>query len=179
MSDDLEDALETLEELEEITDSRRKRALIRRAVEAVRDASVRPVRGVARGFGWRDLAEAFIGSVVVGIPMLAEGGTLEIGAYLAGHPLHLAATLVFGLAALIGLLYGTKFRRVEVVNPIFGFIPRRVVGIVTVAFLTSLLLMAGWGRVDWSEPSVAWSQVAFVAVIMSIGAAISDILPSE
>lgn len=179
MDDQLEQTIETLEELEEQTDAKRKRRLIREALKHARKASARPVRGAIRGFGWRDVAEAFVGSLVVGIPMLAEGGTLEIGAYLAGHPAHLAGTVLLGFGALIGLLYGTKFRRVEVVNPIFGFIPRRVVGIVAVASVTSFLLMAGWGRVDWSDPGVAWSQITFLAVIMSIGAAISDIVPTE
>lgn len=179
MDEDLEEAIEGLEELEETADSERKRALVRRTLARVRQAAGRPVRGVVRGFGWRDLAEAFIGSLVVGIPMLAEGGTLEIGAYLARHPLHLAGTVVAGLGAVIALLYGTKFRRIEVVNPILGFIPRRVVGITVAAFVSSFALMAGWGRVDWGDPGTAWSQIVFLAVIMAVGAAISDIIPAE
>lgn len=179
MDDDLEEAIEGLEELEETADTDRKKALVRRTLARVREAAGRPVRGVVRGFGWRDLAEAFIGSLVVGIPMLAEGGTLEIGAYLGQHPFHLAGTVVAGLAAVVALLYGTKFRRVEVVNPILGFIPRRIVGIAAAAFATSFVLMAGWGRVDWGDPGIAWSQITFLAVVMAVGAAISDIIPSE
>lgn len=123
MDEDLEEAIEGLEELEETAESDRKRALIRRTLARVREAA--------------------------------------------------------GLAAVIALLYGTKFRRVEVVNPILGFLPRRVVGITAAAFVTSFALMAGWGRVDWGDPRPAWGQITFLAVVMAVGAAISDIIPAE
>lgn len=179
MSDDLTDVIDGLESLEESAESGRRKRLLRRAVRGLRDASARPARRLVRGFGWRDLAEAYVGSFFVGISLLVEGGTLEIGAYLAGHPAHLAGTVVGGAGAVIALLYGTKFRRVAVVNPIFGFIPRRVVGIAAAAVSTSILLMTGWGRVDWADPRTAWSQITFVAVIMALGAAISDLIPQE
>lgn len=37
--------------------------------------------------------------------------------------------------------------------------------------------MTVWGQVDWSEPVVAGSQAAIVAIAMGVGGSVGDILP--
>ncbi|PSQ29020.1 hypothetical protein BRD03_01690 [Halobacteriales archaeon QS_9_68_17] len=53
---------------------------------------------VVKGFDRGDVAEALVGRVVFGIPILVEGGTLEVGAFIATRLGYYAATLSFGVA---------------------------------------------------------------------------------
>jgi uncharacterized membrane protein len=133
-------------------------------------------RGI-RGFDRADAAEAFVGSVVFGLPMLIEEGTLEVGRFIATLPVYYAGTLLLGFAIVYGLLYVADLQRVEVVKPLFGVIPRRFAGVLVISFTTSLVLMTAWGRIDWAEPTVAFAQVSFVFVGMALGATLGDLLP--
>jgi uncharacterized membrane protein len=64
---------------------------------------------------------------------------------------------------------------VRVSRRILGLVPRQLVGVST---LVSALLLTGWGRIDWAEPSLAVANVvAFVTT--SIGAALGDLLPGS
>lgn len=130
-----------------------------------------------KGFDRGDVAEALVGRVVFGIPMLVEGGTLEVGAFIATRLGYYAATLSFGVTLMIGILYVAEIQGVRVHRPLFGVVPRRLVGVLGVAFLTALATMIVWGRVDWAEPTVAFSQVTVCFVAVFIGAAFGDILP--
>lgn len=177
MAEDLEDAVGTLEEMEDSLDAGERRR-VQDAIAVLRGAH-RPVTKVVGGFDRRDAAEAVVGSAIFGIPMLAESGTFEIGAYIATRPLYYALTVMIGIGIVVGLLYATDFRRVKIVNPYFGIIPRRVVAVLGIALATSLVLTTAWGRAEWADPTIAWGQVTFVAVVMAIGAAITDIIPAE
>lgn len=174
------DLIDELEALAETVDTRAEREQVEETIEVARRVRTGAVFGrVIRGFDRGDAAEAFLGSLIFGIPMIIESGTLEIGAYIATQPVFLAGTLLLGIAVPYGILYVADIQHVEVVHAILGVIPRRFAGVVSIAFVTSLFLMTAWGRVDWGEPVVAFAQVAVVFVGMGIGAALGDILPGS
>ena len=178
--DDLLDELEALE-LAVADEDQETQSRVRESIRMARRIDeTPPVFGrVIRGFDRHDAAEALVGSVVFGIPMAIEGGTLEAGAYLAGHPLLFVGTLLGGLAIVGGLLYVAEIQDVRVIDPFFGVIPRRPAGLLTIAALTAFAMMTGWGRVDWAEPWVALCQTGVCFVGMSIGGALGDILPGS
>ena len=177
---DVHDLLGELERLSEAVESEAAREQIAETIAIAKRVQYPGVFGrVIRGFDRADAAEAFVGSVVFGIPLLVESGTLEIGAYIADHPAYFAGTIGLGVAIVIGLLYVADFQQVEVTRPILGLLPRRLVGVLGISFATSLVLMTVWGRVDWAAPVVALAQVSFVFVAMAIGAALGDILPGS
>ena len=177
---DLDDLLDELEELEESVDHPEEQAKVRRTMRIARRAAMPGTFGrVVRGFDHRDVAEAAVGSVVFGIPMLVEGGTLEIGEFIAAHPPTLLVTLAGTVAIVVGLLYVAEIQRVEIHRPLFGIVPRRLVGVVGVSYATALFLMTVWGRVDWADPWLAICQTSVTFSAMAIGAALGDILPGS
>jgi uncharacterized membrane protein len=109
--------------------------------------------------------------------MAVEGGTQEVGAYLAARPKFLGGTIFFTFALVIGILYVADIQDVRVQDPIFGFVPRRLIGVLCIALLTALGIMTAWGRIDWGTPMLASADVVVAFVPMSIGAALGDILP--
>lgn len=131
------------------------------------------------GFDRADLAEALLGSVLFGIPMLVEGGTQEVGLFLAGSPVFLAGTLLFAVGMAVGILYVADFQDVRIYKPFLGFVPRRLAGVVGVSALMAVVLSTAWGRVDWADPTVAFAQCAVAFVPMVVGAALGDILPGS
>lgn len=178
--DDLLDELEALE-LELADEDHETQSRVRSSIRIARRIDEEtPVFGrVIKGFDRHDAAEALVGSVVFGIPMVIEGGTLEAGVFLATHPLYFLGTLAFGMAMVVGLLYVAEIQDVRVVDPILGLIPRRPVGLIIIAAFTAFGMMTAWGRVDWSEPWVALCQTAVCFVGMAIGGALGDILPGS
>lgn len=173
---DLDDAMAELEELEDIVDSPEERAQLREAIDTLDRARPRPFGRLRDTFDRRDAGEALVGSFVFGIPMVVEEGTLEIGRFIAGRPVSLVVTLVLGLALVLGILRAVEFQNVEA-DLVFDLIPFRLIGILTIAFGLALVLMTTWGRVDWSRPLVAASQVLVTGIVMAIGASLGDILP--
>ncbi|MFC6826663.1 hypothetical protein [Halopelagius fulvigenes] len=134
--DRLLDELEELEDAVETPEARRQvREVMRAAVHVSRQRSA--FGNVVKGFGREDLAEALLGSVLFGVPMFVEGGTQEVGEYLAGHPLSFVGTLCFAVGMVIGILYVADIQDVRVSNPILGVVPRRLVGVVGVSVSVS------------------------------------------
>jgi uncharacterized membrane protein len=177
---DVDDLLDELEELEESVDDPKEREQVRETMRVARRVSTPDVFGrVIRGFDRRDAAEALVGSVVFGIPMLVEGGTIEIGEFMATHPVSLLVTLVGTVAMVIGLLYVAEIQRVEIHEPLFGIVPRRLAGVIGVSFATAVVMMTVWGRVDWAEPWLAICQTSVTFSAMALGAALGDILPGS
>lgn len=175
---EMDDLLEDLQDIEELVDDPNERQAVRNAlITAVRVRPTSVFGRVVKGYGTADVAESLLGAFIFGVPMLVEGGTLEIGSFLAGHPGAVAATLAFTVAVVIGVLYVTDIQDVRVVDPILGVIPRRLVGVLGVAFLFAVTSMTLWGRVDWATPWLAFSQVTVAFVPMAVGAALGDILP--
>lgn len=179
---DMGDLFDDLSELEEFVDSDEERERVR---EAMRTASEvgdgePPVFGrVIWGFDRADLSEAVLGALLFGIPMAVEGGTNEAGAFVATRPLFLALTLLSAVVIVYGVLYVAEIQDVRVAYAIFGLIPRRLLGVLLSSFLSAVLLMTIWGRVDWSEPWLAFCTCSVAFVPMAIGAALGDILPGS
>ncbi|WP_132058529.1 DUF2391 family protein [Halorussus amylolyticus] len=177
---DIDDLLDELEELEETVDDPEEREQVRETMRVARRVSTPGTFGrVIKGFDRHDAAEALVGSVVFGIPMLVEGGTLEIGEFVAANPPALLVTLVGTVALVIGVLYVAEIQQVEIHRPLFGVVPRRLVGVLGVSFATAFVTMTVWGRVDWADPWLAVCQTSVTFTAMALGAALGDILPGS
>lgn len=176
----VEDLIEDLETLEEVVDDHEERRQVREAMRTAREVAV-PRRStfgrVVRGFDRSDIAEALVGSVLFGIPMVVEGGTTEVGAFIATRPAFLVGTALVTVLLVVGILYVADFQDVRVQNPILGVIPRRLVGVLGVTLVTAVVGLTAWGRVDWAEPAVALGSTLVAAVPMAVGAALGDLLP--
>jgi hypothetical protein len=175
---DIADAMEELAELEEFVDSPAEREQVREAMRTLRRTRRQPFGRLREGFDLRDAGEALVGSFVFGIPMVVEGGTLEVGGFIAGRPAVLGLTVLLGLALVLGILRAVEFEKVEA-DLIGGVLPFRLVGILAIAAGTAVVLMTAWGRVDWTQPRVAASQTLVTAVVMAVGASLGDILPES
>jgi uncharacterized membrane protein len=176
---DMGDLFDELEELEDLVDSDEERRQVREAMDLAMDVQEPAVFGrVMSGFDASDAAEALLGALLFGIPMAVEGGTNEVGTFIAGSPLFLVATLGFANALVVGILYVADIQDVRIRNPILGILPRKLTGVLTIAFLTALGMMTVWGRVDWADPWLAFCTVSVAFVPMAIGGALGDILPS-
>ncbi len=178
---DLGDLFEELEELETLVKSDQARDQVREtmrvAVEAT--AQARTFGRIVRGFDRGDLAEALLGSILFGIPMAVEGGTQEVASFVWQYPVFMLGSFLFSLAMVIGILYVADIQDVRIHNPILGVIPRRLVGVTGVAFLSAAVILTAWGRVNWATPGPALATVIVAFVPMSIGAALGDIIPGS
>lgn len=176
---DMEDVLDDLEDLEDAVDSPKEREQVREAMRTARRASrPRPIGRIRDSFGTRDLGEALVGSFIFGMPMIVEGGTNEVGEHIADSVALIGATAAFGLLLVLGILWAAEFEQVEA-DFFLGFVPVRLVGILTVAGTTAAVLMTMWGRVDWGQPWVAGSQTLVTAIVMAVGASLGDVLPES
>jgi len=177
---ELDDLLDELEQLEETVDDPAEVEQVRETMRVARRVGTPSAFGrVIRGFDRHDAAEAFVGSVIFGVPMLVEGGTLEVGAFLAANPAALAATLVGTVALVVGVLYVAEIQQVEIYRPLFGVVPRRLAGVLAISMVTAAVLMTAWGRVDWADPWLAACRTAVAFAPMALGAALGDILPGS
>ncbi|MFC7080172.1 DUF2391 domain-containing protein [Halorussus caseinilyticus] len=177
---ELDDLLDELETLERTVDDPEEVEQVRETIRVARRVSTPSAFGrVIRGFDRHDAAESLVGSIVVGVPMLVEGGTLEIGAHLATHPVAFLATLVGTVGVVVGVLYVAEIQQVEIYRPFFGVVPRRLVGVLAISFATALALMTGWGRVEWTDPWLAVCQTTVTFAPMALGGALGDILPGS
>ncbi|WP_222920264.1 DUF2391 family protein [Natrinema sp. SYSU A 869] len=176
----IDDIYEQLEALEETVDTSDERTEVRRTMRLVSRFSHNATVGkVITGFTRKDKAEAFVGSVVIGLPMLVEDGVFSIGSFLAAHPVLLLVNLVCTVGLVVGILYVADFREVQIHNPYFGLVPRRPVWVLLIAFATAAGLMTLWGRISWNEPWVNLCQVLVVFTAMALGGSLGDILPGE
>ena len=176
----IDELYEQLEALEETVDTADERTEVRRMRRLVNRLSRNGMVGkVITQFTRKDKAEAFVGSVVIGMPMLVEDGVFEIGRFLAEHPPLFAVNLALAIALVVGILYVADFREVQIHNPYFGVVPRRPVWVCGIAFATAALLMTLWGRTAWDEPWVNLCQVSIVFTAMALGGSLGDILPGE
>jgi uncharacterized membrane protein len=176
---DLGELYDQLRELEETVDSPEERELVREALRTTVAVEPGPFGRILYGFDRADAAEALLGALVFGIPMFVEGGTLEVGLFLAGRPLPLVGTVAAAIAVTTAVLYVADIQDVRVKHRLLGVVPRRLAGVLGVALLTALVAMTAWGRVDWARPVLALSQVAVAFAPMAVGAALGDILPGS
>ncbi|WP_435101468.1 hypothetical protein [Halarchaeum sp. P4] len=162
----------------------------RRAIERIRDRTVSTALDTGLGdqirkYTGRDVAEAFVGSIFFSVPFLVEDGVFDVAAYflsfrLGEFPVFYLANAAFVVVMIAMLVYWAGPQDVRPTQPLFGFVPPRLVGIALVSFLTAAALMTMWGRVDdWANPSVALARISVVWTVASFGAALGDILPGE
>jgi uncharacterized membrane protein len=174
------DLLDDLEALEASVDDEAEREQVK---DVMRTASaVRPRDGFGQvivGFDRADVSEAILGAFLFGVPMFVEGGTQEVGTYLATRPLVLVGTICFGVAMVYGILYVAEIQDVRVLDPLWGILPRRFVGVLFISLALATLLMTAWGRVSWASPVRATAQIVVAFVPMAIGASLGDILPGS
>ncbi|WP_276261472.1 DUF2391 domain-containing protein [Haloglomus litoreum] len=173
------DVLDELEALAGTVDDPEEREAVERAKLVLGEMQAGPFGNVVYGFDRADAAEALLGALLFGIPMFVEGGTLEVGTFVAANPLALVGTLGASVALTIGILYVADFQDVRVYRPLLGFIPRRLAGILVISLLTALVAMTAWGRLDWSRPWLSFCQASVALVPMVIGAALGDLLPGS
>lgn len=170
-----------IEILESLTDDPSLRARLDELKELAGDVQEGGTFGqIIYGFDRHDVAEAVLGSLLFGIPMAVEGGTNDVGAFLASNVAALAATVVGTIALVYSILYVAEIQDVRVSYRILGLVPRRLVGVPAVAVLMATVLLTMWGRVDWVADSwLAFCTVVVASVPMTIGAALGDILPGS
>jgi uncharacterized membrane protein len=184
---DIDDLLRKLDALEETVDDEREREKVRQTISLVErmPGSAAFTTRISK-YTSRDIAQSFVGGIVFALPLLVEGGVFEIAAWftaarVAGFPVYLAGHVCFVVGVTTGLLYYADFRDVRVYRPLFGIVPRRLVGVLTVAFLVSAGLMALWGRLLAEDPTAleAFARVTVVWGGAAFGGALGDILPGE
>lgn len=167
-----------LEELEAMVDDPAAREQIGNAMQTAEKMGEPGTFGrVIRGYDLADLSEAFLGALLLGIPMFVEGGTYEIGGFLARRPLLLLGTHGITIGLVYAILYVAEFQDVRVKDPLLGFIPKRMVGVLGASLVTATVIMTLWGTIQWARPMSAIAAITVAHLPMSIGAAIGDILP--
>lgn len=178
---DIDDMLSEFEVLEDSVDTEDEREQVRETMRMATAVATRGAFGrVIRGYDRADVAEAVLGAVLFGIPMLVEGGTLEIGRFLADHPLYHAGTFLGGIAVVVSVLYVAEIQEVRVHRPLFGVVPRRLAGVLVISYTMAAVLMTAWGRLDTLDTHAqALASVTVAFVPMAIGAALGDILPGS
>ncbi|MFB6156235.1 MAG: DUF2391 family protein [Haloferacaceae archaeon] len=178
---DLGDVFDRLEELAATVDSAAEREHVEETMRLTAEASQSDAAfgQVIWGFDRGDAAEAFLGSFLFGIPMAVEGGTQEVGAFLADRPLLLAGTAAFAVTLVVGVLYVADIQDVRVRNRILGLFPRRLVGVLGISLLLAAAMLTAWGRITWATPVPALSNVVVAFTPMAVGAALGDILPGS
>lgn len=166
------------------------RPALRNDVRRIRDrtghaALDTPFGDQVRKYTSRDIAEAFVGSVFFSIAFLVEDGVFDVAAYflsfrLNQFPVFFLVNIGFVLVMVSALVYWAGPQDVQASRPVFGVIPRRLIGIAVVSFVTVAALMTMWGRVDnWQSPTVAIARITVVWTVAAFGAALGDILPGE
>ena len=185
---DIDHLLDRLEELEETVDNPEEREQVRRTMQVARrlPGSGRLGERIQK-YTTRDVAEAFVGGILLSLPMLVEDGVFVIAEWLlattvGGIPVFLASNIAFIVLLTIGLIYWSDIREVQITNPILGFIPRRLVGVLAISFFTSAFLFVLWGRHLEAESASALDVLAPITVIWAaaaFGGALGDILPGE
>ncbi|WP_144798131.1 DUF2391 family protein [Halorubrum depositum] len=184
---DINDLLAKLDALSDTVDGEHEREKVRQTISLVEQMpGSAAFRTRITKYTSRDMAEAFVGSVLFALPLLVEGGVFEIAAWFAaatprGVPVLLLAHVGFVLVLTAGLLYFADFRQIEISHPILGVIPRRYAGILLVSLFTSLFMLSLWGRLHEGDPTALErvSRVAVVWAAAAFGASLGDILPGE
>lgn len=177
----VEELRSQLAELEDTVDDPEERREVEQAISLLeRLPGGADGADLIRKFTRRDIAEGFVGAILISLPMLVEDGVFEIAEVFLARPALLALNVCFVFATTAGLLYFADFRDVQITRPIFGFIPRRFTAVLVIAFVTAAFTMTLWGRLDgWSDPVVALARIAVVWTLCAFGAALGDLLPGE
>ncbi|MDR5672317.1 DUF2391 family protein [Halalkaliarchaeum sp. AArc-GB] len=181
------DLIAKLERLESTVDEGHERQKVRQTIALVeRMPGSRAFTQRVSKYTTRDMAEAFVGAVLFSLPLLVEDGVFEIADYLTSVtvgaiPAFFLANVTFVVVLTAGMLYYTDFRDVQIHRPVFGIIPRRLIGVLVISLLTAAMMMYMWGRLAAEDPT-SFETVGRITVIWAaaaFGAALGDILPGE
>lgn len=179
----VDQVLKELEQLERTVSEDHEREEVQRVRDMLEYV---PGTRIIHKYTSRDIGEAFIGGLVFSLPLLVEDGVFDIAEWFVEYtigpiPLFLTINLVFIVAVVTGLLYAIDFREVRIVNPILGFIPRRLVGILMISALCAFGMMFLWGRLHEGDPTTLESVARGTIIWTSagLGAVLADILPGE
>lgn len=179
----VEELLNHLETLERTVDSPEERRVVRETRRAAHRLPAGRIFGRRiRRYTGRDMAEAFIGSTLIGLPLLVEDGVFNIAEFFSetvvgGVPVAFLANVVFTVGVVIALLYYTDIQRVEITDPLLGIVPRRLLGVLVISLGAAALLMGMWGRLEGIDPWLALCRISVVWAGMAVGASLGDILP--
>ncbi len=185
--DSLRDIVEDLKEIQSEAGDRELREELEETIEQVRDLDLTPtVFGqVIRKYTGRDIGEAIVGAVIFSLPLLVEDGVFDIAEFFLQHtlfgvPYLLVLNGLFVITIPLAILYWADFQQVVPSRPVFGLIPRRLLGVVVISFLTATGLMALWGRLgSGEEPVVMLARISIVMTAGALGASLGDILPGQ
>ena len=184
---DIGDLLRKLDRLKDTVDDPHEREKVRQTISLVNrmPGSQAFTKRITK-YTTRDIAESLVGGILLSLPLLVEDGVFDIAEWLVGTlvggvPVFLIANVFFVLVMTWGLLYFADFRDLQNPNPIFGFLPRRLVAVLAISLLVSLGTMALWGRLFEGGPTrlEAFARVTVIWAAAAFGAALGDILPGE
>lgn len=179
----IREAIAELEQLEQRVSDTHKQDDLRRLQEMLERV---PGTKQIHKYTSRDVGEAFVGALVFSLPLLVEDGVFDIAAWfvsiwLGPVPILLLANAFLVVVITAKLLYAVDFREVVIHHPLFGIIPRRLVGILLVSFLTACGMTLLWGRLHEGEPATleALARVTVIWTAAALGAVLADVLPGE
>ena len=184
---DIKDLLDELDTLERTVDDDHEREKVRQTISLVErmpgsDAFTKRISK----YTTRDVAESFVGGIVISLPLLVEDGVFDIAEFfvattLGPVPVFLVANVAFVVAMTTGLLYYADFRDVRVENPILGVVPGRLVAVLSISFLVAFTMMFLWGRLHEADPTTleGFARVTVIWAAAAFGSALGDILPGE
>ncbi len=184
---DINDLLTKLDALKETVDHPDEREKVRQTISLVErmPGSEAFTKRITK-YTTRDIAESFVGGILLSLPLLVEDGVFDIAEWFAsalvvGVPVFLVGNVLFVLVMTWGLLYYADFRDLQDPNPILGFLPRRLVAVVTISLLVAVGTMTLWGRLFEGDPTTleAVGRVTVIWAAAAFGAALGDILPGE
>lgn len=179
---ELQDVLNQLDQLEQTVSSSEERREVRqtrRMLERV------PGSDRIKKYTSRDIAEGFVGGIIFSVPLLVEDGVFEIAEWFASTtvgqvPIFLVINILFIGCLSAGLLYYTDIRDVQI-RLLFGFIPKRLTGVLLISFLVAAGTMLMWGRLHADNPTnlELFARITVIWAAAALGATLGDILPGE
>ena len=181
------DLLDELDTLERSVDDDHEREQVRQTISLVErmPGSTAFTTRISK-YTTRDVAESFVGGIVLSLPLLVEDGVFDIAEFLVATtvgpvPIFLVANVAFVVVMTAGLLYYADFRDVRIENPIFGVVPGRLVAVLGISFLVAFSLMFMWGRLHEGDPTTVerFGRVTVIWAAAAFGAGLGDILPGE
>ncbi len=183
----IDDLLDELDALEATVDDDVERAKVRQTISLVeRMPGSRAFTSRISTYTGRDVAESFVGGILLSLPLLVEDGVFEIAEWFAATtvgpvPVFLALNVAFVVAVTAGVLYYADFRDVRDRNPFFGLIPRRLVAVLLISFLVAFSMMLLWGRLHEGNPTTleTFGRVTVIWAAAAFGASLGDILPGQ
>lgn len=179
---DIDTVLEHLEELEETVDSEDEQKKVRRTIHLVESISLGET---VNKYTTRDVAQTFVGGILLSLPLLAESGVFQIAEWLAhpvvrGIPVFLLVNVFFIFFLTYGLIYWSDFRPVRL-KRILGIFPRRLVAVLLISLFTATALIVLWGRHVGGDPTLLeiFGRISVIWAAAAFGGALGDILPGE